>query len=450
MFKALNLQSPIQMKIAIHWFRRDLRWDDNTALYKALSGDLPVLPLFIFDTNILDQLENKKDRRVHFIHRELSRLQEDAIEKGSSILIKHGKPLEIWKKLLEEYDIGAVYTNRDYEPYAQKRDRAVYKLLQEYNIPFKGSKDHVIFEKNEVVKNDGKPYTVFTPYSKKWLAAYNENPPQINSSALRFQNFYQTQSLPFPTLSDLGFEETDTDFPSMDLDESLLDEYKTLRDFPAKNHTTRLSVHFRFGTISIRKMAAKGKELSAGWLNELIWRDFYQAILYHFPHSVHKAFKPAYENIPWRNNESEFKKWCEGKTGYPLVDAGMRELNETGFMHNRVRMVVASFLVKHLLINWQWGEAYFAEKLLDFELASNNGGWQWAASTGCDAAPYFRIFNPTSQLKKFDKELKYVRKWVEEFDSLEYPQPIVEHKMAKERALRVYKGVLEEFRSLRS
>ncbi|MFK7907595.1 MAG: deoxyribodipyrimidine photo-lyase [Chitinophagales bacterium] len=434
------------MKIAIHWFRRDLRWDDNTALSKALDNDLPVLPLFIFDTNILDQLDNKQDRRVHFIHRELSRLQEDAIKKGTSILVKHGKPIEVWKELLKEYEIGAVYTNRDYEPYAPKRDKAIYELLQSHDIPFKGCKDHVIFEKSEVVKKDGKPYTVFTPYSKKWLIAYKENPPLIHPSALHSNNFHETKPLHFPTLSDLGFEETDTDFPSIDLDESLLDEYKELRDYPAKNHTTRLSVHFRFGTISIRKMAAKGMKLSAGWLNELIWRDFYQAILYHFPHAVRKSIKPAYENIPWRNNEAEFEKWCQGKTGDPLVDAGMRELNATGLMHNRVRMVVASFLVKHLLISWQWGEAYFAEKLLDFELASNNGGWQWAASTGCDAAPYFRIFNPTSQLKKFDKELVYVRKWVEEFDGLDYPQPIVEHKMARERALRVYKGVLEEFR----
>ncbi|MGB0930530.1 MAG: cryptochrome/photolyase family protein [Chitinophagales bacterium] len=434
------------MKIAIHWFRRDLRWDDNTALSKALSGEFPILPLFIFDTNILDKLENKYDRRVHFIHRELSCLQEGAVNAGSSLLIKCGKPIEIWKELLEEYDIGAVYTNRDYEPYAQERDKTIYDLLQKQKIPFKGSKDHVIFEKKEVVKKDGKPYTVFTPYSKKWLAAYHENPPQIHPFALHSPNFYKTKSLSFPTLSDIGFEETNADFPSMDLDEKLLDDYKELRNFPAQNHTSHLSVHFRFGTISIRKMAKKGLELSAGWLNELIWRDFYQAIIYHFPHSVHKAFKPAYENIPWRNNEAEFEKWCEGKTGYPLVDAGMRELNQTGFMHNRVRMVVASFLTKHLLIDWRWGEAYFAEKLLDFELASNNGGWQWAASTGCDAAPYFRIFNPTSQLKKFDKELQYVKRWVEEYGTDDYPQPIVEHKFGRERALRVYKGVLAEFR----
>ncbi len=432
------------MKIAIHWFRRDLRWDDNTALYKALNGDHPVLPLFIFDTTILDQLPNKYDRRVHFIHRELSRLQADAQKKGTSLLIKHGKPLEIWQQLLEEYDIGAVYTNRDYEPYAQERDKAVYELLKSHDISFKGSKDHVVFEKNEVVKNDSKPYTVFTPYSRKWLAAYELNPPIIHPSALQFDNFYTTPPLPFPTLEEMGFQETGTDFPSMDLDESLLDEYKALRDYPAKSHTTRLSIHFRFGTISIRKMAEKGKKLSAGWLNELIWRDFYQAIIYHFPHSIHKAFKPAYENIPWRDSKADFEKWCEGKTGYPMVDAGMRELNATGLMHNRVRMVVASFLTKHLLINWQWGEAYFAEKLLDFELASNNGGWQWAASTGCDAAPYFRIFNPTSQLKKFDKELKYVRKWIPEFDSLQYPKPMVDHKMARERALKVFKETLAQ------
>jgi len=436
------------MKIAIHWFRRDLRWDDNTALHKALQGKYPVLPLFIFDSNILDKLESKYDRRVHFIHRALSCLQEGAENGGSSLLIKYGKPIEVWKELLEEYDIGVVYTNRDYEPYAQERDKAIYELLQKHNIAFKGSKDHVIFEKNEVVKKDGKPYTVFTPYSKKWLIAYHENPPKTHPFALRSHNFHQTPPLPFPSLADIGFQETDTRFPSEYLDEKLLDEYKELRDYPAKNHTSRLSLHLRFGSVSIRKMAKKGLELSAGWLNELIWRDFYQAIIYHFPHVVEKAFKPAYEHIPWRNNEAEFEKWCKGKTGYPLVDAGMRELNETGFMHNRVRMVVASFLTKHLLIDWRWGEAYFAEKLLDFELASNNGGWQWAASTGCDAAPYFRIFNPTSQLKKFDKELVYVKRWVEEYGTDDYPEPIVEHKMARERALRVYKGVLEEFRKI--
>lgn len=434
------------MQIAIHWFRRDLRWEDNVGLYHALTGDLPVLPLFIFDTNILDQLEDKVDKRVDFIHQQLKALQKELVEKGSSLCIKYGKPLDVWQQLIEAYEIGAVYTNRDYEPYAQERDKAIYQLLNNKGIPFKGYKNHVIFEKSEVVKKDGKPYTVFTPYSRTWRKCLATQPIKTYPNALALDNFYQTTPLPFPSLEEIGFLPTHTDFPPKILNENLLPEYKEKRDYPAQNNTTKLSVHLRFGTVSIRQLVQKAQGLSDSWLNELIWRDFYQAILYHFPHAVDRAFKPAYDFIPWRNKEQEFEAWCAGKTGYPLVDAGMRELNETGFMHNRVRMVVASFLTKHLLIDWRWGEAYFAQKLLDFELASNNGGWQWAASSGCDAAPYFRVFNPTTQFKKFDKHAVYVKRWVPEYGTFDYPKPIVEHKIARQRAIDTYKEALSKYK----
>lgn len=431
------------MKIAIHWFRRDFRWEDNTGLYHALQGEYPVLPLFIFDRNILAKLEDRDDKRVDFIHQQITHLSEELQEKGSSLLVRYGKPLEVWEQLTQEYNIAVVYTNRDYEPYAQNRDRAVYELLKSKDIPFKGYKDHVIFEKNEVLKKDGKPYTIFTPYSRRWKARYHEKPPKIYGNTLEINNFCTTEPLPIPTLESMGFVATDAQFPSQQLDENRLVSYQEMRNFPAKPFTTRLSLHFRFGTISIRKMAVIGKNKSLTWLNELIWRDFYQMILYHFPYVVTEEFKPKYKDIPWDNNPEHFRKWCEGKTGYPMVDAGMRELNETGFMHNRVRMVVASFLTKHLLIDWRWGEAYFARKLLDFELASNNGGWQWAASTGCDAAPYFRIFNPTTQIEKFDKQKVYIRRWVPEYGTADYPKPIVEHKLARQRAIDVYKQTLE-------
>lgn len=427
--------------IVIHWFRRDLRWKDNVALSQALAQDLPVLPIFIFDTTILNDLTDKSDKRVDFIHQQLQKLQQDLVKKGSSLLVLHGKPIAIWQQLLQAYNIKMVFTNRDYEPYAQTRDKAIYALLSNHNIPFKGYKDHVVFDKNEVVKKDGTPYTVFTPYSRKWKAAYQDNTPIIYPSALQQANFYQCPLFPIPSLESLGFEPTNAIFPSATIDKSILEDYENNRDFPAKNGTSKLSIHFRFGTISIRKMAKIAYETSEKWLNELIWRDFYQMIIYHFPKVVTNAFKTKYDTIPWRNNEEEFEKWCVGKTGYPMVDAGMRELNETGFMHNRVRMITASFLTKHLLIDWKWGEAYFAQKLLDFDLASNNGGWQWAASTGCDAVPYFRIFNPTSQLKKFDKDYQYIKKWIPEYGTPAYPTPIVDHKFARERAIKVFKAL---------
>ena len=427
------------MPIAIHWFRRDLRLDDNTALWHALAADVPVLCLFIFDTNILDHLTDKYDRRVDFIYRQIQAIAAKLAHKNSALLVKYGNPLDIWDELSQQYDLQTVYTNRDYEPYAQKRDREVYDLLQKKGIAFKGYKDHVVFEKNEVVKPDGKPYTVYTPYSKRWLMRYELDAPPIYGDALSSNNFYVCPPMPILTLEEMGFVPTDTVFAPNEVSQSVLQNYQQQRDLPAANGTSNLSVHFRFGTVSIRKMAVLGKQNSTSWLNELIWRDFYQAILYHFPHSATAAFKPAYDHIEWLNNPTQFAAWCAGKTGYPIVDAGMRQLNATGFMHNRVRMIVASFLTKHLLIDWRWGEQYFAAKLLDYDMASNIGGWQWAASSGCDAAPYFRVFNPEAQTQKFDTNYQYIRRWVPEYGTAAYPKPIVDHKMARERVLAVYK-----------
>lgn len=427
--------------ISICWLRRDLRLEDNAALYHALKSENPVLVLFIFDTEILNQLEDKDDARVSFIHQQLIILNQQLLNHGSSLLVKHGAPLAIWTELVQQYTINGVYINHDYEPYAIQRDQAVKDLLNNSGIGLFTFKDQVIFEKGEVLKEDGTPYTVFTPYKNKWLSKLN-NFYLKSYSTEKYSNYYKTVPFEISSLTDLGFKPSAIPFPGKEF-ESILATYAQERDFPAIKGTSRISVHLRFGTTSIRLLARKACETnSQTWLNELIWRDFYAMILWHFPYVVNRSFKPAYDHINWRNNEKEFKRWCEGNTGYPIVDAGMRELNATGFMHNRVRMIVASFLTKHLLINWRWGEAYFAKKLLDFDLSSNNGGWQWAAGSGCDAAPYFRIFNPTEQTKKFDPEFKYIRKWVPEFQELNYPSAIIEHKFARERCLNVYKQAL--------
>jgi len=428
--------------IAIFWHRRDLRLEDNTGLYHALKSGLPVLPIFIFDKEILDKLDNKKDRRVIFIHQQIKRLSHELQNLGiglpqSSILVKYGKPEDVWKEILQQYNVKAVYTNHDYEPYAQERDKKVRQILGE--IAFNTYKDQVILEKDEVTKDDGKPYTIYTPYSRKWQKTLAESDLNPYSTEKYFHNFLGTPTLPIPSLEDMGFQNENYSFSGTDIKDDLLKNYGESRDFPAVQGTSRISVHLRFGTISIRALAKKGQLLSNKWLNELVWRDFYMMILWHFPHAAQSAFQPAYNRILWRNDEGEFEAWCKGQTGYPIVDAGMRELNATGFMHNRVRMITASFLCKHLLIDWRWGEAYFAKKLIDFELSSNNGGWQWAASSGCDAAPYFRIFNPTLQAQKFDKDLKYIRKWVPEFSTFAYPKPIVPHEFARDRALETYK-----------
>jgi deoxyribodipyrimidine photo-lyase len=429
-------------KTTIFWHRRDLRTDDNHGLYEALKNEGSVLPIFIFDTEILDELEDKKDARIEFIHEHLKEIKTFYQKHNSSLLVLHGKPKDVFKKLTEDYDIKSVYTNRDYEPYAQKRDREIYDLLKEKDIEFKGYKDHVVLEKGEVLKDDGDPYVVFTPYSRKWREKFNlDELPNYKIDDLT-PNLFTTDSFEMPSLEDLGFEKTDVDFPEIDLSKSTLENYAEDRDIPAVKGTSRLSVHLRFGTISIREAIRRSIKKSDTFVTELIWREFYQMIIYHFPKSATSSFKSKYDKIEWRNNEKEFEAWCEGKTGYPIVDAGMRQLNETGYMHNRVRMIVASFLTKHLLIDWRWGEAYFAQKLLDYELASNVGGWQWASGSGCDAAPYFRIFNPYTQTKKFDPQRKYINKWVPEVDSEDYPEPIVDHKEGRERALATYKSAL--------
>lgn len=431
--------------VNVVWFRRDLRLEDNAALYHALKAGKPVIPLFIFDRNILDHLEDKADRRVEFIQASITEMQQQLVGIGSSMLVVYGFPLDVFKTLLEQYTIEKVYTNHDYEPYATERDSAVQELLNLAGTKFATYKDQVIFEKNEVVKDNNSPYTVFTPYSRKWKALLNDFYLRSYPTKKYFSNFYKQKPVLIPTLNSMGFKKVDLPFPSRQLRDDLISKYGDTRNFPGNDQgTSRMGVHLRFGTISIRALASIAGQLNETYLNELIWRDFYQAILWHFPQVAKgRAFKPEYEKIEWRNSEHEFQLWCDGNTGYPIVDAGMRELNATGFMHNRVRMIVASFLTKHLLIDWRWGEAYFAQKLLDFDLASNNGGWQWAAGSGVDAAPYFRIFNPHLQTQKFDKDLKYIRKWVPELEEFLYAKPIVEHDFARKRALEVYGKTLK-------
>ncbi len=432
-------------KVNICWFRRDLRLHDHAALYHALKSGLPVVPVFVFDKTILDQLEDRNDKRVDFIHQALSAMQEQLAALGSSLEVYTGTPLEMFQHLCSKYRIDHVFTNHDYEAYAKERDEAVRIYLNKENIAFHTYKDQVVFEKDEVLKDDGKPYTVFTPYSKKWKAKLNEFYLKSYPTEKYFDHFFKQSPVAIPTLQQIGFEKTSMQFEVPVIHDELIRKYKEQRDIPSANGTTRLSVHLRFGTISIRELARHTSGMSETFLNELIWRDFYHMILWHFPHVASgKSFKPEYDFIQWRNNEHEFQKWCDGQTGYPIVDAGMRELNATGFMHNRVRMIVASFLTKHLLIDWRWGEAYFAKKLLDFDLAANNGGWQWASGSGCDAAPYFRIFNPYLQTMKFDSELKYIRKWVPEFEGFYYHKPIVDHDFARKRCLQVYADVLKK------
>ncbi len=430
----------MQETINIFWFRRDLRLTDNAGLFHALKSDKPVMPIFIFDKDILDLLEDKADKRVAFIHKTIIDLQEQLIKIGSTLMVYYGQPIEIFKQIITKYSINAVFTNHDYEPYAKVRDSNVSNLLQAHSITFQTYKDQVIFEKDEVIKDDGRPYTVFTPYSRKWKAKLEPSHFAAYPSQDLSDNFIRTDHSPIPSLSEMGFTQNDFSFPTKIFPEQVIENYHAIRDFPGMQEgTSKLGIHLRFGTISIRALARKANELNQTYLNELIWRDFYQMILWHFPRvGEGRAFKVEYEQINWRNNEVEFDLWCKGMTGYPIVDAGMRELNETGFMHNRARMIVASFLTKHLLIDWRWGEAYFAQKLLDFDLASNNGGWQWAAGSGCDAAPYFRIFNPQLQTQKFDQALAYIKKWVPELNELTYPQPIVQHEVARKRALEVY------------
>jgi deoxyribodipyrimidine photo-lyase len=438
--------------VSVFWFRRDLRLEDNAGLYHALKGPYPVLAVFIFDRIILDKLPEKDDPRVSFIHQSLHHLQQQLQTYGSSLKVYYGTPDTVWKTILETHPVGAVYANEDYEPYAIQRDEDVRKLIG--NVPFHRFKDQVIFGKNEVLKDDGKPYTVFTPYSRKWKSVAFSKLNGVGSEYSYYLKSYPTKrylqkllpmpAVNLPTLESMGFTPTKINFPPAIISRQIISRYETDRNFPALPGTSRLGIHFRFGTISIREKAKHAISLSAHFLNELIWRDFYSQILAHFPHVAERAFKPDYDRIQWRNNTEDYNRWCSGTTGYPIVDAGMRELNATGFMHNRVRMITASFLTKHLLIDWRAGEKYFANKLLDFDLASNSGGWQWAAGCGTDAAPYFRIFNPYEQTKKFDAKLEYVRKWVPEFESPEYPKPMVDHVFARNRCLETYKNALSK------
>ena len=434
-----------KQKVNICWFRRDLRLHDNAALYHALKNDLPVVPVFIFDKSILDQLEEKNDRRVEFIHDTITQMQQQLENMASCMEVYYGYPADVFQKLLVKYSMDKVFTNHDYEPYAQQRDTAIQKQLNDAGVSFHTYKDQVIFEKDEVLKDDGKPYTVFTPYSRKWKAKLSKFFLKSYPTEKYTSNFFKQAPVTIPSLNEMGFEAAGLLFPSTEAKKEIIKKYTEQRNFPAINGTSRLGVHLRFGTISIRELARNAEKMNETFLNELIWRDFYHMILWHFPQvGKGKAFKNEYDFIEWRNDEKEFQKWCEGLTGYPIVDAGMRELNATGFMHNRVRMIVASFLTKHLLIDWRWGEAYFAKKLLDFDLAANNGGWQWAAGSGCDAAPYFRIFNPYLQTQKFDPKLEYVRKWVPEFEGFDYVQPIVQHEFARKRCLEVYSKALKK------
>lgn len=437
-FGKSQLNELVTKGTTLFWFRRDLRLQDNAGLFYALKENEDVLPLFIFDSEILDKLEDKTDLRVAFIHQSLTLIKKQFEDLGSSLLVLHGNPVDIFKTINPK----VVYTNHDYEPYALKRDDVVKSILEEKGITFKTFKDQVIFEKDEVIKDDGKPYTVFTPYSRNWKSKLGDSTLKSFPTEKHLNGLKKIAPLPLLSLFDIGFHEADFKFPERLVKQTIIEKYDKQRNFPAIAGTTKLSVHLRFGTVSIRKLAQVAMKKNETWLNELIWRDFYHQILWHFPRVETKAFKPAYDKIVWRNNENEFAAWCEGKTGYPIVDAGMRELNVTGFMHNRVRMITASFLTKHLLIDWRWGEAYFSKKLLDFDLAANNGGWQWAASSGCDAAPYFRVFNPELQTEKFDPKLDYIKKWVPEFGTTSYPKPIVGHKLARERVLKVYKEAL--------
>ncbi len=426
----------VKQEVAVFWFRRDLRLEDNVGLFHALQSNYPVLPLFIFDDDILDSLP-KNDVRVGFIHESLSKINSKLHELGSSFLIRKGKTAAVWQSLIQEFDIKEVFFNKDYEPYAIKRDQEIWELLEANNTKVSSYKDQVIFEEKEITKADGLPYTVYTPYKNKWLEKYKSIAPVTEfDTSIYGSNFYKN-NFDFPTLEHIGFVESSIKVKPHNL--TKISHYHETRDFPAIDSTSYLSPHLRFGTVSIRKLVNWAAHKNDVFLSELIWREFFMQILFSFPKVMDDNFKSAYDGIQWRNNEEEFKRWCNGTTGYPMVDAGMRQLNETGYMHNRVRMVVASFLCKHLLIQWQWGEAYFAEKLLDYDLSANVGNWQWAAGTGCDAAPYFRVFNPEIQLKKFDEKGIYIRKWIPEFD-LGYGKPMVDHAMARDRAIATYKA----------
>lgn len=446
MHQFLNTSSgfDIATAVAVFWFRRDLRLHDNAGLYYALRQPHPVVPLFIFDTDILGRLEDRTDRRVEYIYRALAGVHEQLANKGSGVLVAGGKPVDIFRAILDTWNIAAVVANEDYEPYARRRDSEVSELLQERGSRLVLLKDHVIHAKDEVLTAQGTPFRVFTAYKKKWLEATQDISafPSENYT----ENFAPIQTT-LPPLENFGFQTTNAVFPKSYPDVHTLCSYAGSRDVPSLEATTRMGIHLRFGTVSVREMVRLGYEYSDTWLSELIWREFFAMVLYFRPDVVDSCYREEFNAIRWRNNEEEFLLWCRGQTGFPFVDAGMRQLNATGFMHNRARMAVASFLVKDLLVDWRWGEAYFAQKLLDYELASNNGNWQWVAGTGCDAAPYFRVFNPESQRKKFDPQDEYCRQWIPELGTPGYPQPMVDHAAARMRAISAYAGAVAESRA---
>ncbi|MFN3556391.1 MAG: cryptochrome/photolyase family protein [Bacteroidales bacterium] len=431
----------MQDPVVIFWFRRDLRLHDNKGLWQALSGALPVVPLFIFDTEITGKLP-AHDPRVEFIYNTLAQMQQKLQKHKKTIWIFKGKPEEVFSKLLTNLNIKAVYTNKDHEPYGIARDNRIGDLLAQQSIPLHTSLDHLLFDKDEIAKSDGTPYNVFTPYARRCREVLSQDHLKGYPSQKFLCKFIDQEAPRFPAMEELGFQPSAIAIPPLQIVEDILTHYHKLRDYPARNGTSKLGIHLRFGTVSIRALAAEALRLNETYLNELLWREFYAMILWHYPHVVNRSFKPAYDQVQWINNEQHFQRWKEGSTGYPMVDAGMRELAATGYMHNRVRMIAASFLTKHLLIDWRWGEAWFAEKLLDFELSSNNGSWQWSAGSGCDAAPYFRIFNPTEQQKKFDPKGLYVSQWIPELYTPKYPGPMVDHKMARERCLKAFKTAL--------
>lgn len=436
----------MKQAVNIFWFRRDLRLDDNTGLFHALNGNLPVLPLFIFDAHILDKLP-RSDARLDFIFNTLKGLNQQLQSiNGSEILQLYDAPHTVFEQLLSDYDVKTVYTNHGYEPYAISRDDEIQAYLESNAVTFKSFKDQVIYERNDIVKKDGTPYKVYTPFMKKWKAAFRSQEIELLRSEDHLDQMLKESSYPQVAMDTLGFIPSDQKIRPYRLSKDLIMNYEATRNIPGQDSTSHVGPHLRFGTLSIRKVVQKAaRHNNEIFLQELIWREFFMQVLWHFPLTTNQSFKPKYDRIQWRNNEKEFELWCKGKTGYPLVDAGMRELNATGFMHNRVRMLVGSFLCKHLLIDWRFGEAYFAEKLHDYEQASNIGNWQWVAGCGVDASPYFRIFNPTTQIKKFDKDLKYIHKWVPDLQEFTYPKPIVEHKFARERCLKVYKEALTKF-----
>ena len=429
--------------MVIFWFRRDLRLDDNHALFKALKSGYDVLPIFIFDSNITNKL-NQNDHRLNYINNVLDGLNKRLSENKKKIYIYKGNPIEIISKLIIKLKIKEIYLNKDYEPYARDRDDKIEKLCVANNVSYNSFKDHVIFEEDQIVKKDGTPYVVYTPYSRKWIEKFQSNQFDSYPSELNLGGFVDSDKIREVNYL-MDFEKNIISPKTYNLNKDLIDKYEETRNFPALDSTSRIGVNLRFGTVSTRKIVKTSSERSNNtFLKELIWREFFIQILWHFPHTTEKSFKDKYERIEWRNDMDDFKLWCDGKTGYPIVDAGMNQLNKTGFMHNRLRMVVGSFLCKHLLIDWRLGEKYFADKLFDYEQASNVGNWQWVAGCGVDAAPYFRIFNPEEQQKKFDKELQFIKKWIPNYDKDNYINKIVDHKFARERCLNTYKKALNK------